>query len=128
MASSGRSGNSARRVLGSGVGNRAFSGFPTITSSRGSHSLQLQTRDILDPAVSRQPGASGLRALETEATSLRVDSDQLPDGAVRAGDLALVEVVRLGGRGVVLVGVPQLAPLGERRRDDHELEVHVLSG
>ena len=45
MSSRGRSGNSATRVLGSAVGNRAWSGFPTITSSSGSHSLQLHTRE-----------------------------------------------------------------------------------
>src|SRR3974390_3249375 len=46
MSASERSGNSASWVLRSGVGYRAFSGLPTMTSSSGSHSLQLQTRDI----------------------------------------------------------------------------------
>src|SRR5436190_9537870 len=43
-----RSGYSASCVLGTGAGNRAFSGFPTMTSSKWSHSLQLQTAGILD--------------------------------------------------------------------------------
>src|SRR6478609_7206610 len=46
MSASERSGNSASCVLTSGVGYRAFSGLPTMTSSSGSHSLQLQTRDM----------------------------------------------------------------------------------
>src|SRR6478609_6297866 len=46
MSASERSGNSASWVLRSGVGYRAFSGLPTMTSSSGSHSLQLQTSDI----------------------------------------------------------------------------------
>jgi hypothetical protein len=47
MSANGRRENSATWVLRSGEGNRAFSGLPTMTSSSGSHSVQLQTVDIV---------------------------------------------------------------------------------
>src|SRR4029078_7587777 len=47
MLANGRCENSATWVLRSGEGNRAFSGLPTMTSSSGSHSVQLQTFDIV---------------------------------------------------------------------------------
>jgi len=85
--SRGRSGNSASRVLGSGFGNRAFSGFPTITSSRGSHSLQLQTSDVGIMPVPRESASPGqlpeeVRNLDELAALLRPAVHPLADGKV----------------------------------------------
>ena len=44
---------------------------------------------------------------------LRFDRVRFPQLAVGTGDPALVQVIRLRGRGIVLVGVPDLAPIGE---------------
>src|SRR4029079_8619232 len=70
--------NSATCELRSAVGKRAFSGLPTMTSSSGSHSLQLQTRDIRKTPPNGVPPSPAARIAEEVGKGYRRPGNERP--------------------------------------------------